>query len=154
MEFCTVVELSNDAVGTDLESSFPLVPGEGEMLWSCGEKMGRHSYQIHRNQRSNRTEYLKSSSVSDDVSRVQQDKTKGCMSQVSVSYPLRFKLLSLKCVSFVQCISQTGAPLYWRQGCNHLLHTGESSPIKATSKKNTICLPRKDISYGAKVGSG
>ena len=35
MEFCTVVELSDDAVGSDLEISFPLVPGEGEMLWSC-----------------------------------------------------------------------------------------------------------------------
>ena len=35
MEFCAVVELSDDAVGSDLEITFPLVPGEGEMLWSC-----------------------------------------------------------------------------------------------------------------------
>ena len=30
-----VVELFNDAVGSNLEITFPLVPGEGEMLWSC-----------------------------------------------------------------------------------------------------------------------
>ena len=30
-----VVELSDDAVRSDLEITFPLVPGEGEMLWSC-----------------------------------------------------------------------------------------------------------------------
>ena len=35
MEFCAVVELSDDVVGSDLEITFPLVPGEGEMLWSC-----------------------------------------------------------------------------------------------------------------------
>ena len=35
MEFCAVVELSDDTVGSDLEITFPLVPGEGEMLWSC-----------------------------------------------------------------------------------------------------------------------
>ena len=33
-EFCTVIELSNDAVCSNLEISFPLVPGEGEMLWN------------------------------------------------------------------------------------------------------------------------
>ena len=27
-----VMELSDDAVGSDLEITFPLVPGEGEML--------------------------------------------------------------------------------------------------------------------------
>ena len=35
MEFCAVVELSDDAVGSDLEVTFPLVPEEGEMPWSC-----------------------------------------------------------------------------------------------------------------------
>ena len=35
MEFCAIVELSDDAVGSDLEITFPLVPGEWEMLWSC-----------------------------------------------------------------------------------------------------------------------
>ena len=35
MEFYVVMELSDDAVGSGLEITFCLVPGEGEMLWSC-----------------------------------------------------------------------------------------------------------------------
>ena len=81
-----------------------------EMLWSCGEKMGRHSYQIHRNQRSNRTEYLKSSSVSDDVSRVQQDKTNGCSVSSKCELPTEIQVVESQ-----MCIIRSMYLPNWRE---------------------------------------